>query len=237
MDALWFLERRTSYIRWYHSTACRPFVIIKSQIEEALPPFDNAPCDESGEPAFLEEWEDADEALNIVGSQCISMLSGTLKAYFKTLENRVIGFSLGSDGKKMARAEGFVPAYISALSEIFNTDWSSLQNEIALIEQIVLARNNIQHSGDIRSLSVDHDARTIRKFPRLFFSSKEDLSLVGNEGYQESTIYQPTVVVSEENLLAALLAVDKLARWINANLDKVGEWRAGKRSPAADPVK
>lgn len=86
---------------------------MKIAIEEARPPFDRPPYSEDGEPPHLEEWLDADAALEMLGMACLSMLSDTLKLYFKTLQERVIGFSF--DGPKTAFRDGFVPAYFSAV--------------------------------------------------------------------------------------------------------------------------
>ena len=56
MDVYFFLKQRTDLIRHFHNAATAPFVETKQRINDALPPFDDPPYDESGEPAFLAEW-------------------------------------------------------------------------------------------------------------------------------------------------------------------------------------
>ena len=56
MDVYFFLKQRTDLIRHFHNAASAPFVETKQRINDALPPFDAPPYDESGELAFLAEW-------------------------------------------------------------------------------------------------------------------------------------------------------------------------------------
>ena len=56
MDVYFFLKQRTDLIRHFHNAASAPFVETKQRINDALPPIDDPPYDESGEPAFLAEW-------------------------------------------------------------------------------------------------------------------------------------------------------------------------------------
>ncbi|ESX82648.1 MULTISPECIES: hypothetical protein [unclassified Mesorhizobium] len=140
MDARYFLKSRTAFVHFFYSESAKAFVDVQHRIENQLPPFDNPPYSEDGEPAFLEEWMDADTVLEVLGLACISMLSDALKLYFNTLANRVIGFSF--QNKKAAFRGGFAPAYFEALGEILDTDWSDCPADRALIEQIALPRKS-----------------------------------------------------------------------------------------------
>src|SRR5687768_17230296 len=107
MDVLYFLKERTRVLEYFYNSASLPFNEIKRKIEGAEAPFDDPPYDESGEPAYLEEWLDADLGLEILGRNCISMLSATLQLYFKTWERELcVRWAPGE--KKAAFKNGFV---------------------------------------------------------------------------------------------------------------------------------
>ena len=145
-----YLKSRTQFIQFLYAEGSKGFADVKYQIENGMPPFDDPPYSEDAEPPYLSEWMDA-ETHGEYGIACISMLSDSLKLYFRTLQERVIRFSF--ENRKAAFRNGFVPAYFAALGEISN-DWSDCPVDRDLIEQVVLARNRGQHSEDITSFDV-----------------------------------------------------------------------------------
>jgi hypothetical protein len=227
MDACYFLKSRTDFIRFFYEEGAKGFGAIKHQIEEELPPFDDPPYSEDPEPAYLEEWMDAEAAAGVLGIACVSMLSDSLKLYFKTLEERVIGFSFGD--RKLAFRQGFVPAYLHALGEILDTDWSDCPIDRDLIEQVVLARNRGQHGEDLTSFDVRYDKATLEKHPRPFFVSDDELSVLTSEEGSLASLLRPTLKVGAAQLSKALDEVDALADWIESRLDKANEWRLRER--------
>jgi len=78
MDVLYFLKERTRLIREYYEHAARPFNEIIRKIEAEEEPY-IPPYSEDPEPAFLSEWIEADELLDVTGRCCISMLSASLR--------------------------------------------------------------------------------------------------------------------------------------------------------------
>ena len=227
MDARYFLKSRTDFIRFFYEEAAKRFTAIKHQIDEELPPFDDPPYSEDPEPAYLEEWMDAEAAGGVLGIACVSMLSDSLKLYFKTLEERVVGFSFGD--RKQAFRKGFVPAYLGALEEILDTDWSNCSVDLDLIEQVVLARNRGQHGDDLTSFDVRYDEATLEKHPRPFFVSDDELSVLTSEQGSLASLLRPTLKVGAAQLSRALDEVDALAEWIESRLDKADEWRLRQR--------
>lgn len=223
MDALYFLKSRTGFIRFFYEQGAKGFVETKAAIEEERPPFDNPPWSEDGEPAYLEEWLDADAALEVLGMACLSMLSDTLKMYFKTLQERVIRFSFGN--RKAAFREGFVPAYLTALGEILDTDWTDCAVDRGLIEQIVLARNRGQHGEDLTSFTVTHDTATLEKHPRPFFVGEDEISALTSKPESLGSLLMPTIKVSADGLERAIAEVEALGEYVEARLNRVQEWR------------
>ena len=223
MDVAYFLRVRTAFIRSYYDTAQAPFAERKRLIENDLPPFDDPPYSEDGEPPYLVEWMDADLAIQILGRSCVSILSETLKLYFETLMARVIGARLTRESQTTLKSRGFVPVYKDVLGEILKTDWSDTPVDFEIIEQVVLARNRSQHGEHLPSLNVTHDARTLAKYPRPFFATSEE-SEDGRRGF-----LSPEVTVTRETLVAALDQVEALADWVDGRGEQIFRWRRQNR--------
>ncbi len=231
MDVVYFLKERTKFIRFYYDQTVIPFAEIKHQIENYLPPFDNPPYSEGPEPPYFDEWVDADTAIRIAGLSCVSLLSDSLKLYFRTLQRRIIGFSFpDKDSEKKAFKKGFVTAYTGILGAILDTDWSNCPADLKIIEQVVLARNRGQHGGDLTSFRVSYDKHTLKKHPRPFFANEQERELwteVG--GTATSSLLMPSVEVTPEALFAAIEQVERLADFIEGRMDKAADWRMGRR--------
>jgi hypothetical protein len=77
MDVGYFLRDRIAFIRQFFDGASLSFAEKKRKIEAGEDPF-VPPYSEDGEPAFLDEWIEADESLQVLGYSCISMLAAAL---------------------------------------------------------------------------------------------------------------------------------------------------------------
>lgn len=225
MDANYFLNKRTEFIRFFYDESFKPFEETKRLIEEEKPPFDNPPYSEDPEPAYLEEWLEADSAIEIVGLSCVSMLSESLKLYFSTMQYDVIRFAFSNQEKKLFKELGYVGAYRAAFGDILGTDWSDCTIDFAVIEQVILARNRTQHGSDLTSMQPQHDKHTMEKHPRPIFTTKSALS---GFDVSHSWFSGPPVKVSRDALFTAIEEIESLAEYIEGRLDKVPEWRASK---------
>lgn len=83
MEVLYFLQQRLSLIRHFYEAASSPFVEIKRQIEAGEPPSEPMYSEDS-QPPFMHEWAQADIELEVLGRTCVSMLSDSMKLYFRT---------------------------------------------------------------------------------------------------------------------------------------------------------
>lgn len=224
MDARYYLKKRTRFIRYLYTQGSKPFGELQQRIEDSLPPYDDPPYSEDPEPPFLEEWMEAGTARDVLALFSLSLLSDTLKLYFETLRSRVIGFSFTQPDKVFR--EGFVAAYKAVLGEILETDWRDCPADLALIEQVVLARNRGQHGASLVSLDVTHDAKTLKKHPRPFFVSEEEYQTWVASGGRPDSGLTPSIAVTSDMLFAAIDSVEKLADWIEGRLGKAEAWRA-----------
>ncbi|MGO8170550.1 hypothetical protein ACC764_08560 [Rhizobium ruizarguesonis] len=223
MDVKHFADLRANFIRMFYKEGRKPFDTIQKAIDEQAPPFDEPPYGydiESGEPAYLTEWLEAEMAINVLGYSCLAMLSNSLKIAFTNFEN-VFGFKPG----KSAFKQGLVAGYRGALSEVLSTDWSDCPADFAIIEQVVLARNSTQHMDDYSGFDAYHDENTIRKNPSLFFAGGKE-TLDPNDPV---SWFGRRIEVTEADLLRAIDEVEKLVAYVAGREDKAYEWRKSRR--------
>lgn len=232
MDACWFLKNRTKFIRFFYDNSAVGFVDVKHKIESELPPFDHPPYSEDGEPACLEEWMDADTAIELTGLACVSLLSDSLKLYFNTLQKQVIGFSFDEHERAALKQRGFPAAYRMALGAILDTDWSDCPADFAVIEQIVLARNRGQHGEDLTSFRSSYDTAMLSRHPRPIFANSEEISCLTSEGGSLASFLMPAIKVTREALFLAIEQVEALADWIEERMPVAHAWRIHQRSAA-----
>lgn len=223
MDAAYFLRRRTRFIRFYYQTGVEPFREMQRKISEEESPYDEWPPGfdpEYGEPAYLDEWIEADNAAQVVGRSAVSVLSDTLKLYFKALE-RQLHFQLSSDGRKMASREGFIAAYRAAIGERLAAVWSDCPVRFDVIEQVILARNRAQHGEDILILNPSHDPKTLSKHPDPIFASEGEVREWKERGGDPDSWTVPRLDITPENLSAAIDETEKLATWVEERIEEM----------------
>nr|WP_145546456.1 hypothetical protein [Variovorax boronicumulans] len=215
MDVYVFLKERIELIRHFYDAASAPFVDTKRCIEGSLPPYDNPPYDESGEPAFLVEWLRADVEHELVGRSAVSMLSDALKQAFVNWEQKTWAEQPCADCFKKAFKSGFVAGYVACFTEGFDLDWSSCPADLDVLKQVVLARNSAQHA-DLVLDHLSHDEKSLRSHPRPFFVRPED------EGANASLspFLSPTIHISKEKLYEAIEHVDRLGIWLQQEIDR-----------------
>lgn len=215
MDVHFFFKQRTSLIRHFYDAASAPFIETKRCIENKLPPFDNPPYDDSGEPAFLSEWLQADVEHELVGRAAVSMLSEALKQFFVTWERRVWTKPPCAKFCKNAFAHGFIAGYVECFTKVLKLDWSTCPADLDVLKQVVLARNRAQHS-DLVLDHLTHDEKSLQAYPRPFFVRPED------EGMAPATtsFLSPTIHISREKLLEAIVHAEQLAFWLQQKLEE-----------------
>ncbi|RZJ45887.1 MAG: hypothetical protein EON86_00530 [Brevundimonas sp.] len=222
MDATFFLKQRTAFIRIFYDTGVAGFEDTKQRIEAGEPPYDNPPYSEDGEPPYVTEWIDADTGRDVLSQACVALLSDSLKLYLNTLRLRTLRFEFEPPEKALLK-KGFVAAYRSALGDVFDTDWSDCPVRFEVIEQIVLARNQAQHSGDITSFRLTHGPSTLRELRQPIFVDPADWQAWIDAGGDERSFLAPSVKVSRDALFEAIAEVDRLGDWVEARIEH--DWR------------
>ena len=166
MDIKYFMKERIKFARFFYEQGCTPFQNIIMLIDDEQYPYAPIPYDESGEPQFLYEWQQAKEGMDSIGMASLSMLSSTLQLY---MDNWLDIFSVPKKQRKSNK--GWFKAYIKAM-ECLGVDFISCPADTYVLEQMILARNRVQHSDDITSNTVAHLDSELLRFQNPVFVRK-----------------------------------------------------------------
>lgn len=218
MDLAFFLKQRVEFIRQFYTISSAGFIERKRLIEAKEKPF-VPPYSEDAEPPFLEEWLKAEESLQVLGNMCISMLAAIFHLYFKEWESQTgiaVDDSLKADFKK-----GWLNGYRAYFAHHFQIRFEDSPTNLTLLEELVLARNKIQHPESILMNTVRYSDSDLKKLPNLFFVDKKHASLFAEiEDKECAWLIAPHIQVTEEMLFTVLSEVTNFAEWMeNAEVD------------------
>lgn len=217
MDVLFFFSERTRFLRQFYGMAARSFVERKRKIDDQEEPFE-PPYSEDVEPAFLAQWIEADESLHVLAYSCVSMLAGSLHLYFESWvhqSGRPVDVGLK---KKVFKKQGKIAGYGAHFEQQFGIDFGSCPADLKLLEEIILARNVVQHPPSITSNWTRYSDDDIQKLRKPFFLNERESSLLLDDSEDSPRYLLPTVHISEEQLFAAIGEAEKFAGWFEEQI-------------------
>lgn len=217
MDILFFFSERTRFLRQFYRMAAGPFVERKRKIDDQEEPFE-PPYSEDGEPAFLAEWIEADESLHVLAYSCVSMLAGSLHLYFESWvrqSRRPVDVELT---KKVFNKRGKIAGYGAHFEQQFGIDFGSCPADLKLIEEIILARNVVQHPPSITSNWTRYSDDDLQKLRTPFFLNEREAGLFLHDTEDSPRYLLPTVTISEEQLFVAIDEAEKFAGWFEEQI-------------------
>ncbi len=221
MDVRYFFTQRIDFIRQLYLTASPPYVERKRKIEAEEAPFVPPYSEDYDEPAFLEEWIEADESLHVLAYSCVSMLSAALHLYLETWvrQSRVPVSELLK--KSVFKKSGWFAGYNAHFSKRFAIDFKACPVKLGLLEEVVLARNRIEHPSEIstrRSRYADADLKKLRH--PFFVDEREAAFLPDDDKGERAWLIPPTLHVTEERLLVVATEVERFAEWFENEIEK-----------------
>lgn len=211
MDLAFFIKERLKFATYFFENASKPFVDLNSAIERQEPPF--VPVyDESGEPQYLQEWQDARTGYESVGLTALSMVASSLQLFLNDwvryrLENR------GEPQYNRKHTKGWFHAYRNILEKV-GLDLTVCPANLELIEQAVLARNRGQHPEVLTMLQTTHSKSDLEKYPSPYFVSETDQRVIEQDNGELSWWLSPNVYVDEFKLSAVISEVETLCEWL-----------------------
>ena len=219
MDVRFFLNRRLGFIRQLYGTASAPYVERKRKIEDEEEPF-VPPYSEDGEPAFFEEWLEADESLHVLAYSCVSMLAAALHLYLETWV-RQSGVPVDESLKKSVfKKGGWLAGYKAHFAERFAIDFQAGPAKLEILEEVILARNRIEHPSSIISNTTQYVDTDLKKLRHPFFIDEREAALLADADEDEKAWFSPpTLHVTDEQLFAAVAEVERFAEWFEAEIE------------------
>ena len=215
MDVAHFLKQRTSFIRQFYATAATPYADRLARIETAQEPWNFNESEES-EPPFLEEWLEADESLQVLGRSCISMLAATLHAYFEYWV-QAFEIPIDKDLEPLFKKSGWLKGYKAYFSRHAGIDFATGPSNLAVLEELILARNQIQHPASIIVEGSRYSESDLKKLRHPFFVDEREMSIFAETDESvRGWLALPSIRVTSSKLVAAIAEVEKLCEWIEA---------------------
>jgi len=207
MDILSGLREKLRFIERFYAEASASFVETKRKIEAEEPPFVPRPFDPERdmdtEPLFLTEWQDADDAINIVGQAALSLVQASLREYLDA-------FGWLSKMKSRTGRGDWFARYKAFFLEAYDIDWDAGPVPTAQIEEINLARNDIQHTGQEFGMTRRQSKEHHRRFPDGIFAHEIDRQM-----YADWQDFQPRIYVTAENLREAIRRTEAFCGYLD----------------------
>lgn len=212
MNARYFLNERLEFLRQLYTHSTSVYVGRIRMIEAEKPPYEPY-YDESGEPPHLEAWLQADESIEVIGQACLSMLASTLHVYLMTLCQLVGGPIDKTDFKK-----GWLVGYTQHLRKHANIPFDECPVNLVLLEELVLARNRVQHPESITTMSAAYSQSDLEKVPHPFFLDPIEASrLTELDNEDEKWLIRPAIKITPEKFEEAVATVERLGHWLEGD--------------------
>lgn len=207
MDIAHFFKSRLDFAYYFYSQACIPFQDTINLIEQEQAPF--TPIDDAyDEPQFIFEWIQARDGLISIGHATISMLSSALKMYMNAWLDRTL-----PPRKKVRTGKGWINDLKEEMIN-YGVDFDICPIDLDNLEQMVLARNRVQHADDITSNIVNHIPRQLKRFPSpIFIDSSNDM--------ESDWFIAPKVYVDQEIVEEMIVLLEKLCSWLESEHERL----------------
>jgi len=177
MDILWFLKQRLQFIDRLYDDTTAPFRDKMHKIEKGEPPYKDErdpERDDVSEPAFLEEWQGANEAIEVVGYWCLNMIQGSLKAFLEEYVDDMANYyrPLSKAKEELARtkAPSWFERYRLLFLNFLHIDWERGPVSIKDLEQINLTRDDLIHNVNVTTHAVYQSEKHAIRYPKGLFT-------------------------------------------------------------------
>lgn len=162
MDIAHFFKERLKFANYFYKAGCQPFYQTINLINSEQPPYSPV-YDESGEPQFIFEWMQARDGLVSIGHATISMLSVALQMYMNAWLNRA-----NSDRQRCKTGKGWINDLKLEMTS-YGVNFSTCPIQLTDLEQMILARNRVQHADDITRNIPNHLPQELEQFTSPIF--------------------------------------------------------------------
>jgi len=217
VNVLYFLTERLKFIHQFYATGSAPYLEQKRKIEEGEEPF-VPPYNEDGEPPFLAEWLEADESLHVLAYTCVSMLAAALHLYFETWVKQCEQPVSRELKETVFKKRGWLEGYKAHFEQTLQINFNEQPVNFRLLEEVILARNLIEHPPSITSMRTQFADADLKKLRHPFFVDEREAALLTHEG--EAWFTSLTLHVSGAQLIEAVAEIERLASWFEPAIER-----------------
>ncbi len=209
MNILAGLRDKLRFVERHYESASEPFRETKRKIEVGEAPFEPPPFDPETatdfEPPFLEEWQEADESLNLVGQAALQLVQCAFRDYLSWFVklSRVQLTATGSNWLERCKRH-FADAY--------GIDWELGPVPVEELEELNLARNDVEHNGQPFGMTRHQSCEHQRRFPQGVFVHEIDRQVAKSSGHD----WLGRIDVTREGLGVAIRRVEAFCEFLDA---------------------
>ena len=209
MDILAGLKDKLRFIERHYTTASNPFRETKRKIEDGEAPFEPPPFDPDTatdfDPPFLEEWQEADESLNIEGQAALKLVHSAFHDYLLWFV-KLGGVELTAKGKN------WLERYKKHFHDVYGIDFEQGPVPLDDLEEVNLARNDAEHSGDPFGMTRRQSGEHQLRFPAGLFVDEIDKQIA-----QSSRDAWPgRINVTDDGVKEAIRRVETFCEWLDS---------------------
>lgn len=210
-----FLEDKLEFISKFYDTAAGPFETDLKKIDGHEEPYDTFGDEEDVEPPFLSQWLADTESLNLLGKACLCLVQSAFRSYLDWFiirsgceellaDNRMVNINKTIKGKN-----NWFEKYQAAFLKYFGIDWQA-SPLLALVEEVNLARNRIEHGGTFYDLSHKQDTVYFNRFPDSVFANELEKA-----GFSDEEAKEPCrISVTREGLVIAIDGIKSFCEYL-----------------------
>ncbi|MBL1264790.1 hypothetical protein [Candidatus Methylomicrobium oryzae] len=218
MNTIFFLKNRIDFIRQLYRVTSAPYLERIRKIENQEEPF--VPLyysnEGNGDPPFLGEYSEASDSLDTLRLMYLSMLMSALHSYLKTwIKQSCIPYEKNAY-KGFSTKSGWFWSYSNHFFHHFNIDFNNAPVNLKAVEEIILARNNIEHQSSIAD-SPRFGAKDYGNLKTFSYIDEFSNHLLQEIGF--STLTAPHISVTEEQLLTIASTIEIFSIWFNKEIE------------------
>jgi len=184
MSLYGILTDRLRAVERLYDDAAGVFIERKRRIEAGEEPYQPPPFNpdiDALEPPFLAEWLEANEFQNVIGQACLSLVQSCLKDYLDGIFRRS-GITAQadwflSDRRNRVKGESWFGRYLALFTDAYHIKWNESPVSTQDIEEINIARNDMQHGKPALGLNRYQTKQHGQRFPLGLFTDDVEKGL------------------------------------------------------------
>jgi hypothetical protein len=207
MDIKYFFKKKLEVLKEFYATGKVPFdqAIKDAEVEYDQWSHSIAGKDEDPSPPVevMDRYEKGAACKSLLGEACLSALQQTLKEclndYIKDRGRWREAEVLAAKLKKEKKDGGWLQRYKIVFRDLLGCDWDKAPVPFSILEEIVLARNVIEHEAHTISFARWRDRPYKSKYPVSLFSDE---------------LLPELISVTEDNLRQAMDSIEMFIEWL-----------------------